>query len=149
MMEKTETKKPDPLEGYRGRRQEAYEAMEDEVRAFRSLADSDINLDLLQQIMRSDNILAELNNESSTLKRLVTFLLKVIDVSFKTWQLESDPTSDTAIAAHRNVAAARLVIDWIDVHMRAGDQAEQILNEMEIGEADERQDEGIQERGHE
>lgn len=132
-------KKSDPLEGFRGRKKDSYEALEDEVRAFRSLADNDIDLDLLQQVMRSDNILAELNNESSTLKRLVTFILNVIDESFKTWQLENDPKSDAAVAAHRDVAAARLVIDWIDEHIRAGGQAEQILNEMEMGAADEQE----------
>lgn len=129
-------KKNDPLEGYRGRTKDSYEELEDEVRAFRSLADNDIDLDLMQQVMRGDNILAELNDASSNFKRLVTFILKVIDISFKVWQRENDPKSDACVVAHRNVAAARLMLDWIDAHLRAGDQAEQILNEMEMGAGD-------------
>jgi hypothetical protein len=111
--------------------------MEDELNSWRSLADNDINLRLLQQIMRSDNILAELNDESSTLKRLVTHVLQIMDGAFTKWQLANDPTSPEVVAAHRDVAAARIVLDWIDAHMKAGAQAEQLLE----GEANEQDQE--------
>lgn len=129
-------KKDDPLEGYRGRpSQDAYSELESEVNAFRSLANNDINLLLVQQVMKSDKLLADLNNESSTLKRLVTYVVGRIDESFKIWQLESDPTSDKALTAHRDVVAARLLIDWIGGEIDVGRQAEELLE----GEADEQE----------
>ena len=133
----TEHRTDDPLDGFRGRpQQEAYEAMEDELNSYRALADNDINTQLLQQIMRSDNIAAELNNESSTLKRLVTHVLAIIDGGFATWQSANNPTSTEVIAAHRDVVAARIVLDWIQVHMEAGAEAEALLE----GEANDEQE---------
>ena len=133
----TESKKDDPLEGYRGRpSQEAYEQLEDEIRSWRAIADDDINLSLLTQMHRMDGVIAELNNESSTLKRLVTHVLAIIDGAFTTWQLATDPTGPEAVAAHRDVVAARIVLDWIKAHMDAGAEAEALLE----GEADDQEE---------
>jgi hypothetical protein len=122
-----EKKETDSLEGYRGRDQ--YDAMEDEVRSFRALADSNVNVELLQQVLVSDNLVAELKNESSTLKRLVNHVLTLVDDAFKTWQLASDPTDAAAVGAHRDAAAARLLLDWIALEVHKGQEAQELLEE--------------------
>lgn len=121
-------KENDPLEGYRGRpERDSQEALEEEVRAFRSLASSDVNLGLLEDILKLDNILGDLNDETTTLKRLVTYASAVLGQSCVDWFTNDDPTSVKALVAHRNARTARLLMDWIDEQMRQGQQSEEIM----------------------
>lgn len=126
--------KDDPLDGYRGRPSlEDYDKLEEEVRAFRELGETDIDLSLLGQVLKKDNLLKELNNESSVLKRLATHAYKVLDSASDRWVLESDANSVEAISAHGDARAARLVIDWIAEQIEIGNQAERQLEVEEHG----------------
>jgi hypothetical protein len=117
--------KYDPLDGYRGRTEDAYELMEDEVRALHSLASSDVDLGLLQDVLKMDDLVGDLKNESSTLKRLCTFASVQIGEACAAWVQSSDPTSASIIALHRNARAARLLLDWVSEQMDVGAAAEE------------------------
>jgi len=126
MAPRTASPDPDPLAGFRGRpERDAYEAQEEEINAYRALASNDVNLPLLQDILRMDNLLEEMNRESSTLQRLVTHATERIGEACAFWVSNSDPASDDALKHHRNARAARLVLDWVDEQIRNGNAAEQ------------------------
>jgi len=123
----------DPLDGFRSRTRDAYESLEEEVRSWRALAADDVDLRNLQDIIKMDNLLKELEGGSTTIKRLVTYASQRIGEACALWVQSGDPTALPVIAAHRNARAARLLLDWIDDHIRAGKAAESqiLLNEDE------------------
>ena len=132
--ERPKNEASDPLDGYRGRPTLGeYEALEEEVRAFREFADSDIDIECLADVLKKDNLLKELKDESSTLKRLVTHAYKVMDNATKRWQFEGDPKSVAAVNAHGDARAARLVIDWIETQIEIGNQSERQLEAEDYG----------------
>lgn len=123
----------DPLDGFRGRpERDAYEALEGEVNAFRSLANNDINMQLVSEVLRADQLIVDLKNESGSMKRLVTFVAAKLDQSCKEWQEEQNPKSERAINAHTEARAARILFNWIQDTIQTGQHAEALIqNEAE------------------
>ena len=121
----------DPLDGFRGSGlSDRYQQLEEELLAFRSLAVDDENVELLRDILKKDQIIAELKNESGPFRRLATHAYNVLDHARSRWIEMEDPTSVEAINAHRDARAARLVIDWIGHQIEIGKAAEeQVSNE--------------------
>lgn len=103
--------------------------MEQEVNAFRSLANTDLNVELLREVLRSDQLVKDLSNESSTIKHLVNHVTEALDAAHGAWSQNPDPTSTEALNAHRDARAARLLIDWIQTTIHAGAMAEETLSE--------------------
>lgn len=119
----------DPLDGYRGKPHLSDdEAIEAEVRAIHSLNESDLDVDLVRDVLRSDQLVAAMQKDKP-LGRLVTFATMRLDECSKVWQQQADPTSNAAMNAHREARAARLLIDWIEKVLNEGAQAEKLLNE--------------------
>lgn len=115
----------DPLDGFRGSgSSDRYAQMEEELLAFRSLAVDDENVELLRDILKKDEIMAELRNQSGPFRRLATHAYSVLDSAQKQWIETDDPRSDAAIVAHGNARSARLVIDWIAHQIEIGKSAE-------------------------
>lgn len=117
-------KEADPLDGFRGRQEDAYEKMEEEVRAWRSVANNDIDLELLQDVVRCDNLIEELKDESSTLQRLCTHAAVEIGEACKAWVEADDPAKPAVVALHRNARAARLLLNWVEQQIRIGKESE-------------------------
>lgn len=117
----------DNLDGYRGRTQSADELIENEVRAIHEWMDNDVDVEAMRDIIRMDDLIAELNDESSTIRRLADYVTKKLDECSAVWQLASDPTGVDAVDAHRSARAARLVLDWIQMTIEQGKQAERQL----------------------
>lgn len=125
---------PDPLDGYR-RTPSEYNEMEDELRAFQAVATDPINVSLLRDVLIKDELKEELTNESSSLKRLATYVCDVYEAAQQDWVGEDTPDTEKAIAAHSRARAARMVMDWIAVQIETGEQAQR---ELEVEANDER-----------
>lgn len=118
----------DPLDGYRGRPEHSIEEQfESEIRTIHEGMDDEVDLAAMREIIRMDELIAELNNDSSTMRRLVAHVTQKLDECSQAWQLEPDPTCDKAVNAHRDARAARLVLDWIQMIYERGKQAERQL----------------------
>lgn len=117
----------DNLDGYRGRNTSADELIENEVRAIHEWMDNDIDVEAMRDIIRMDDLIAELKDESSTIRRLVDYVTQRLDECCLEWQLASDPTGVDAVDAHRSARAARLVLNWIQMMIEQGRQAERQL----------------------
>jgi hypothetical protein len=122
----------DPLKGYRSKHSDhEYSELEKEVQDFRTLADTELNTELLRDVLRSDELLAELKDSTSTIKRLANHVTQVLDESCRIWYTESDPQSDTARDAHGNARAARLLLDWLYLTHSNGEEALDLLQQEE------------------
>jgi hypothetical protein len=117
----------DSLDGYRGRTQSADELIENEVRAIHEWMDNDVDVEAMRDIIRMDDLVNELNDETSTIRRLADHVTQRLDECSAIWQLAADPTGVDAINAHRTARAARLVLDWIQNIIEQGKQAERQL----------------------
>jgi predicted DsbA family dithiol-disulfide isomerase len=117
----------DTLDGYRGRTQSADELIENEVRAIHEWMDNDVDVEAMRDIIRMDDLIAELNDESSTIRRLADYVTQRLDECSAVWQLAADPAGVDALDAHRAARAARLVLDWIQMTIEQGKQAERQL----------------------
>ena len=118
----------DPLKGFRGRPSaDEYTRMEEELRSYRSLANDDIDITLLRDVIKADNLIADLKNESSTLQRLCTHAAMRIGEACKAWVESGDPTHPQVATLHRDARAARLLLDWVDDQIKLGQQAERQL----------------------
>lgn len=124
----------DPLDGYRGRPEfDSEEQLESEIRSIHEGMDNEVDLAAMREVIRMDDLIRELNNESSTMRRLVDYVTKKMDDCSQAWQCESDPTSSAALNAHRDIRAARLVLDWVQMTVEHGTQAERQLEVEEHG----------------
>ena len=120
----------DTLDGFRGSPNRGADVeIEDELRWVNSLRESELNTELLRAIVVSDDLERELNNDSSTMRRLVNRVIQELDEATKAWQSQADPMSAVAILAHRKARAARVVIDWIQEVMDEATAAEKMLEE--------------------
>lgn len=118
----------DALDGYRGQPERSEEEyVEGEVRAIHEWAEHDVDIESMRDVIRMDDLLRELKDESSTVRRLVDHVTKRIDECSIAWQLAADPTGLDAVNAHRDARAARLVLDWIQTTIDQGEQAERQL----------------------
>jgi len=117
----------DPLDGYRGRMLSEYESVENEVRQFHSMMASDVDLSAMRDVIRADDLIRELNNESSTFKRLVAAATAKLDEACLRWQSEPDPHSVAAVNAHGDARAARLLLNWVQQTIEIGAQSEKQL----------------------
>lgn len=119
----------DPLEGYRGRvdNPSAQEFLEQEIRSVHEWAANDVDIEAMRDVIRMDDLIAELKNENSTVRRLVDYVTTRLDECSKVWQLESDPSSVAALDAHRDARAARMILNWVHMIIETGQQAERQL----------------------
>lgn len=116
----------DPLEGYR-RSPGEYNAMEEELLAYRQVAATDVNVDNLRSVILKDEIRNELRDASAPFARLVAHAISVYEAAQSDWVAEDQPDTDKARAAHSNARAARLVMDWVAEQIERGQQAQQEL----------------------
>lgn len=114
---------PDPLDGYRGRPAQEWDALEAEAIAFRSLATDPDDIAALRSIIRSDEIIRLLEDDSNALTRLMTHAYKVRKDATDRWLETADPRSDEALGAHLDGRAAALVISWVEEQLEIGKQA--------------------------
>lgn len=117
----------DSLEGFRRERRDGYDELEDELRAFRSLAVDDEDMGLLQEVLKKNAVVAALRQQDAPFRRLATHAAQVLDHAQKRWVENPDPRSDKAINAHHDARAARLVLDWIADQIEVGEEAERRL----------------------
>lgn len=101
--------------------------MEEELRAFRHIAASPVNVENLRSVILKDEIKSELRDGSTPLSRLVAHAVAVYEVAQSEWVGEDKTDTDKARAAHANARAARLVMDWIAQQIEIGEQAQQEL----------------------
>ena len=124
-MEQSIKSQADPLDGYRANLDmDAIRALEDEVMAYRGLAEDDIDTAALQAVMKKNALMNDLTGESTPLKRLVTHCYMVMEDATNRWVEVSDPKSESAVNAHHDARAARLVLDWVGDQITVGKQAE-------------------------
>lgn len=119
----------DPLAGYRGRVDSPSddEFVEQEIRSIHEWAEHDVDVEAMRDVIRMDDLIAQLKDESSTMRRLVEYVTKRLDECSAVWQLATDPAGVDALDAHRSARAARLVLDWIQMTIEQGRQAERQL----------------------
>ena len=117
----------DPLDGFRRIANDEYDALENEVMAFRALAEDDEDLENLAYVLKRNKLLDELAKQSSVIRRLAAHANRVMEEACGRWMEVSDPRHQQAVDAHRDARAARLVIDWIEDQISAGNQAERQL----------------------
>ena len=122
--------KVDPLEGYKGPAHSEEEQLEAEVRALHGLNEAGIDVDMVRDVMKSDELLKAMVGDRP-MGRLVTMVTVRMDECFKVWTLSADPTSKEALLAHREARAGRLLLDWIQDVTNTGEQSAKILNEAE------------------
>ena len=118
---------PDALDGFRGRAALSDdELMEDEIRAFQELRHGGVDMELVGDVLRADELVKALNGDRP-LARLVTYATQRLDECSKVWQASADPASVTCLNAHREARAARILIDWIENEINVGRNAERVL----------------------
>lgn len=120
----------DPLEGYKGPAHSEEEKIEAEVRALHGLNEAGIDVDMVREVMQSDELIKAMTGDRP-MARLVTMITKRMDECFKLWTMVADPTGKEALLAHREARAGRLLLDWIQVVTNTGEQSAKLLNEAE------------------
>lgn len=117
----------DPLDGFRGREGGDYEVLEDELRAWRSLAEEPLNVELVKLVQQKDRLEHALKDQSGPMVQLVNHVLAKLDEATKCWWGTDNPDSVPARGAHIRARACRLLIDWIEETIEVGKQAERHL----------------------
>ena len=120
----------DNLSGYRSREGAGDDEIEAEVRALHSLENDGIDVSLVRDVIRSDELVKAMQG-NRVVGRLVTYATERLDECSKAWQQMADPNSVAGLNAHREARAARLLIDWIEQQLKIGSQAEKQLHEAE------------------
>jgi hypothetical protein len=102
------------------------EDVEAEVRALHGLDDEGVDLALIREVLKSDQLSRALAGDT-VLSRLVTQVTDRLDEASKIWQTEANPSSARALKAHSDARACRILIDWIEYELNMGQTAEKIL----------------------
>ena len=113
----------DPLDGFRRIANSDYDALEQELGAFRALAHDEEDLQALSLVLKRDALLRSLNEEAGPLRRLAAHATRVYEEACQRWVECEEAIHPVAIGAHNDARAARLVIDWIENEISTGNQA--------------------------
>jgi len=117
------TDQKDPLDGFRKVERSDDERLEDEIRALHRLNEDGIDIDLLREVIKADQLVDALQGEK-VMARLMTHITQRYDECTKAWSLLDDPRSTKAVEYHTQVRAARMVINWVQTILENGNVAQ-------------------------
>jgi len=113
----------DPLEGFRARTDQD-EVNEQIVDNIRGMADNGVDYVSMSVIMLSNELKAALK-EDKLLRRLVAEVTGTLKECSHAWSESDDP--DKTKELHLKARACKLVLNWIEGILQAGEVAEQLI----------------------
>jgi hypothetical protein len=123
----------DPLDGYRGSPSltPEEELAQDQDFLRRERETGGIDMELIRDVLRAEELLLAIGDDSSTMKRLMTHVAHERSRAVKALEMIGDIASPEAKSAHGTLRAAKLVFDWANHVYNAGRTAKAIIEEQE------------------